>query len=44
MATAVRNVIDGVPVRLSAEPDLDIAAYGAELVELFGRAVRADAP
>ncbi len=44
MATAVRNVIDGVPVRLSAEPDLDIAAYGAELVELFDRAVRADAP
>lgn len=44
MAVAVRNVIDGVPPRLS-EPDLDLDAVINDLTALFERATRhPDAP
>lgn len=39
MAHAVRNVIDGVPPRLS-EPDLDLDVVTETLVDLFDRATR----
>lgn len=42
MATTVQRAVEVVPFRLQAEPDLDCAAYAAELVELFDRATRAD--
>lgn len=41
MAVAIRNVIDGVPPQLAANPDLDLDAYAREVVALFDRATRA---
>lgn len=42
MAIAIRNAIDGVPVRLTIEPDLDLDHYTTELVTLFDLATRKD--
>ncbi|WNI30547.1 hypothetical protein [Streptomyces sp. ITFR-6] len=41
MATTIQRSIDGLPFLLRSEPDLDLAAYAEELVELFDRATRA---
>ncbi len=38
MATAIRASIDALPWRLRADPDLDVAAYGEELADIFDRA------
>lgn len=40
VAATVQRAVEGVPFRLQSEPDLDCAAYAAELVELFDRATR----
>jgi AcrR family transcriptional regulator len=42
VATTIQRAVEAVPFRLQADPDLDCTAYAAELVELFGRATRAD--
>jgi len=44
MAATIIEVLDFIPSRLALEPDLDLTAYAAELVELFRRATRADDP
>ncbi|WSJ27254.1 TetR/AcrR family transcriptional regulator [Streptomyces sp. NBC_01324] len=41
MATTIQRSIDGLPFLLRSEPDLDLASYAEELVELFDRATRA---
>ena len=41
MASAVQRAVEAVPFQLQAEPEMDCAAYAAELVELFDRATRA---
>lgn len=38
MAMAIRQALDGVAVRLSRDPELDLARYGRELAELFTKA------
>jgi hypothetical protein len=38
MAITIRQAIDVVPRWLSANPNLDVAAYARELVTLFDRA------
>ncbi|WP_152360439.1 TetR/AcrR family transcriptional regulator [Microlunatus speluncae] len=40
MAIAVRRVIDGFSFQVLAHPQLDVAAFTAEVVELFDRATR----
>lgn len=42
MAMTIRRAIDAVTPQLMADPDLDVATYARELVELFDRATRAD--
>lgn len=42
VASTVQRAVEGVPFQLMSEPDLDCAAYAAELVDLFDRATRAD--
>lgn len=42
MATTIQRSVETVPFALQTEPGLDCAAYAHELVELFGRATRAD--
>ena len=44
MATSIIEALDIIPKRHGADPDLDLDAYAAELVELFDRATRADPP
>ncbi len=44
MATSIIEALDAIPVQVAANPALDLKAYAAELVELFDRATRADAP
>jgi hypothetical protein len=41
MATLVQRAIDGLPFLLDMRPDLDIGAYGREVVTVFGLATRA---
>jgi AcrR family transcriptional regulator len=40
MAVTIRRAIDAVPFLFATTPDLDVEAYGRELVELFDRATR----
>jgi AcrR family transcriptional regulator len=42
MVVAIQGAIDAVVMRKTREPDLDAAAYGRELAELFDRATRKD--
>ena len=42
MMVPIIEALDAVPAELAANPDLDLAAYGHELAELFDRATRAD--
>jgi AcrR family transcriptional regulator len=44
MVTTIIEALDVVPPKLAANPDIDLDAYAAELVELFDRATRADPP
>jgi len=41
MATLIQRAVDGLPFLLAARPDLDVAAYAAEVVTTFGLATRA---
>ena len=41
MATLVQRAIDGLPFLLDVRPELDIAAYGQEVVTVFDLATRA---
>lgn len=43
MVTTIVEALDAVPPALARDPALDLAAYAAELAELFDRATRADA-
>lgn len=38
MATTIQRSLDGIPFLPMTTPDLDLAHYGAELVETFTRA------
>lgn len=40
MAIAVQRAIEGLPFQLAETPDLDVAAYGRELVALFDLGTR----
>ena len=40
MAASLKAVLDDLLIQFAADPDLDIEAYGAELVALFERAAR----
>jgi hypothetical protein len=40
MATLVQRAVDGLPFLLAAQPDLDVAAYGAEVAVTFELATR----
>ena len=42
MRVALIEALDVAPQALSLDPDLDMAAFGRELAELFDRATRAD--
>ena len=42
MATLVQRSIDGLPFLLDMRPDLDVAAYGREVVTVFDLATRAE--
>jgi AcrR family transcriptional regulator len=42
MAVLVQRAIDGLPFLLDMRPDLDIAAYGREVVTVFDLATRAE--
>lgn len=42
MRASLIEALDAVPPELMADPDLDLAAYGRELAELFDRATRSD--
>lgn len=42
MATLVQRAVDGLPFLLAAEPNLDIEAYGTEVVTVFDLATRVD--
>jgi hypothetical protein len=44
VAAAIQRAIEGLPFMLAAEPGLDSDRYAAELVELYLRGVREDAP
>jgi AcrR family transcriptional regulator len=41
VGTAVQRAVDGLPLLLQANPDLDCEAYAAELVTLFELGIRA---
>ena len=41
MATMIQRAVDGLPFLLAARPDLDVAAYAAEVVTTFELATRA---
>jgi hypothetical protein len=40
VAIAVQRAVEGLPFLLRTEPDLDVAAYGRELVTVFDLATR----
>jgi hypothetical protein len=40
MAVTIRRAIDALPSLFTSIPDLDVEAYGQELVTLFDRATR----
>jgi AcrR family transcriptional regulator len=40
MAAVIQRAIDGVPFLLETHPDIDLDAYAAELVTMFGLATR----
>jgi TetR/AcrR family fatty acid metabolism transcriptional regulator len=42
MAVSIKAALDALLDQLAADPALDLAAYGAELVKLFERATRPD--
>jgi TetR/AcrR family fatty acid metabolism transcriptional regulator len=42
MAVSIKAALDALLTQLAADPELDMAAYGAELVTLFERATRPD--
>jgi TetR/AcrR family fatty acid metabolism transcriptional regulator len=42
MAVSIKAALDALLDQLAADPELDLAAYGAELVTMFERAARAD--
>ncbi len=42
MAVSIKAALDALLNQLAAEPELDLEAYGAELVTLFERATRPD--
>lgn len=42
MAASMKAVLDDLLTQFAADPDLDIEAYGTELVSLFERATRLD--
>ena len=42
MAASLKAVLDDLLIQFAADPDLDIEAYGTELVALFERAARPD--
>jgi AcrR family transcriptional regulator len=42
MAVSMKSALDALCAQLVADPDLDLDAYGAELVALFERATRPD--
>jgi AcrR family transcriptional regulator len=42
MALTLRAAIDNAALQTSVDPDLDLDTYAAELVTLFGRAIRKD--
>lgn len=44
MATAVQRAVEGLPFLLAARPELDVAAYGRELVTLFDLGTRSSRP
>jgi AcrR family transcriptional regulator len=41
LATMIQRAVDGLPFLLAAQPDLDVAAYAAEVVTTFELATRA---
>jgi AcrR family transcriptional regulator len=43
LATLIQRAVDGLPFLLAAKPDLDVAAYAAEVVTTFELATRAQA-
>jgi AcrR family transcriptional regulator len=43
MAALVQRAVDGFPLLLATRPDLDPAAYAAEVISVFDRATRAPA-
>lgn len=40
VASVIQRAIEGLPILLAGDPDLDVAAYGRELVTIFDRATR----
>lgn len=42
VAAAIQRTIEGLPLLMERHPDLDLAAYAAELVELFDRGTRGE--
>jgi hypothetical protein len=40
MAVSIKAALDALLGQLAVDPDLDLEAYGAELVTLFERATR----
>ena len=44
MVETIVEALDAIPPQLATDPSLDLQAYARELVELFDRATRADAP
>jgi AcrR family transcriptional regulator len=42
MAVSIKAALDALLTQLAADPELDLEAYGAELVTLFERATRPD--
>ena len=44
MVETIIEALDAIPPQLAADPSLDLEIYARELVELFDRATRADAP
>jgi TetR/AcrR family transcriptional regulator, fatty acid metabolism regulator protein len=42
IAVTIKAALDALLNQLAADPELDLEAYGAELVTLFGRATRPD--
>lgn len=44
MAMTIRQALDGVSLRLTENPGLDVEAYGREIAGLFDRATRTNLP